>query len=133
MFNKKPAALSHSYQDLLFQKAEENGVFDNLPGAGKPIQGLEEPYEEDWWLKNWMKRENLSILPQILEFKLKLESEIEKIIALPDETETRRRIDALNKAIRTLNATMLSGPASDVSMIDTDEIMSQWCLIHGKR
>jgi len=49
---QKPVGQSwESYVDSVFRIARENGEFDNLPGAGKPIPGLDEPYDENWWLK----------------------------------------------------------------------------------
>ncbi len=38
----------------------EEGKFDNLPGAGKPIPGIDEPYDENWWLKSFLKREGIT-------------------------------------------------------------------------
>jgi hypothetical protein len=28
------------------------GLFDNLPGAGKPIPGIDKPYDENWWIRD---------------------------------------------------------------------------------
>lgn len=41
-------------------EAQAAGEFDNLPGAGQPIQGIDEPYDPLWWLKKWMRRERLA-------------------------------------------------------------------------
>jgi hypothetical protein len=38
----------------------EEGKFDNLPGAGKPIPDIDEPYDENWWLKSFLKREGIT-------------------------------------------------------------------------
>jgi hypothetical protein len=49
------------------REAQERGDFDNLPGAGKPLPGAGEHYNEDWWLKEWIRRENISgVLPASL-------------------------------------------------------------------
>ena len=42
------------------QKMIEQDAFDNLPGAGKPIPDLDESYDENWWLKKYLRRENLN-------------------------------------------------------------------------
>lgn len=39
--------------------AMEEGEFDNLPGFGKPIPDIDEPYDPMWWAKQWIRRENL--------------------------------------------------------------------------
>jgi Domain of unknown function (DUF1992) len=41
------------------QQAIDEGQFDNLPGTGKPIPDIDEPYDPDWWLKQWIRRESL--------------------------------------------------------------------------
>jgi hypothetical protein len=40
-------------------EAMEQGQFNNLPGEGKPLEILDEPYEEMWWIKRWIRRERL--------------------------------------------------------------------------
>jgi hypothetical protein len=37
----------------------EEGKLDDLPGFGKPIPDIDEPYDPDWWIKKWVKREKL--------------------------------------------------------------------------
>jgi hypothetical protein len=46
--------------DNRIRQAMEEGQFDNLPGFGKPIPDIDEPYDPMWWVKKWMKREKLS-------------------------------------------------------------------------
>lgn len=46
--------------DNRIRQAMEEGQFDNLPGLGRPIPDIDEPYDPMWWVKKWMKRENLS-------------------------------------------------------------------------
>lgn len=41
------------------RSAQERGEFDNLPGAGKPIPGRDMPYDEGWWIRSFMEREQI--------------------------------------------------------------------------
>ncbi len=41
------------------REAMAEGKFDNLPGLGRPIPDLDEPYDPDWWVKRWIVRERL--------------------------------------------------------------------------
>lgn len=41
-------------------EAKAAGEFDNLPGAGRPIEGIDEPYDPLWWLRKWIRRERLA-------------------------------------------------------------------------
>ena len=38
------------------REAIEAGELENLPGLGKPIPGIDEPYDPLWWGRGWMKR-----------------------------------------------------------------------------
>jgi len=38
------------------------GQFDDLPGKGKPIAGLDRPYDPAWWAKKFVERERLQEL-----------------------------------------------------------------------
>ena len=55
---------------------QERGEFDNLPGAGKPIPGLDAD-DELWWVKQHLRRENLGYLPPTLA----LRKEVEQVLA----------------------------------------------------
>ena len=38
------------------REAIENGEFEDLPGLGTPIPDIDEPYDPDWWAKQWYRR-----------------------------------------------------------------------------
>ena len=42
------------------REAIEQGEFDDLPGAGKPLPDAGKPYDELWWVKAWLKRNDLA-------------------------------------------------------------------------
>lgn len=46
--------------DLQVQQATQRGDFDNLPGADKPIPGLDRPHDPDWWVKQLIQREQIT-------------------------------------------------------------------------
>ncbi len=41
------------------REAMAEGQFDGLPGEGKPIPGIDDPYDENWWIKQWLRREKV--------------------------------------------------------------------------
>ena len=43
--------------DQQIRDAMENGAFDHLEGAGKPIPDLDAPVDDMWWLRRWLKRQ----------------------------------------------------------------------------
>jgi DnaJ-like protein len=44
------------------RQAIEEGQLDDLPGLGKPIPDIDEPYDELWWVKRVIRREKLGRL-----------------------------------------------------------------------
>lgn len=49
----------HHLVERLIADAQMRGEFDKLPGLGKPIPDLDASYDELWWVRKWMERENL--------------------------------------------------------------------------
>jgi hypothetical protein len=47
--------------EQLIRAAQDEGQFDNLPGFGKPIPGIDDPHDELWWIKAKLKREQVSV------------------------------------------------------------------------
>ena len=127
MASNKPAGQSwESYVDSVFRQAREAGQFDNLPGAGKPIPGLDEPYDEDWWLKQYMAREELSISPDTLKFRKDVLEELDSLWGLPGEDLVRKKLLDINRRIAILNARPTDGPPLNMSAIDIESVMQTW-------
>ena len=127
MTKRKPAGMSwESWIERQIREAEERGEFDNLPGAGKPIPGLDKPYEELWWLKQKLKDEDLSVLPDTLQLKKDIEAALQKIGKQHTERGVRRIVAALNARIAEVNATATSGPASTITPIEVERVLRRW-------
>ena len=105
------------------REAEARGDFDNLPGAGKPIPGLDRPHDELWWVRQMLKREDIAFLPGHLQLRRDAERAIERALAAPTEAAARRIVTELNEKIAAHNRTATSGPGSDLSEIDVDEVL----------
>ena len=124
MTERKPAGMSwETWIDAQIRVARDQGAFDNLPGAGKPLPNLNDP---DWWVKQLMKREQVSILPPSLELLRKVETELAAIENLHDEQAVRRRITALNVEIAKANATVLEGPPTRLATLNVDKVVAKW-------
>ena len=61
-----PSRLSRRAVELIaenrIREAIEQGKFEDLPGSGRPIVDIDEPYDPDWWVKKWIRREGMSKL-----------------------------------------------------------------------
>ena len=127
MTERKPPGTSwETWIDAQIRIAREQGAFDNLPGAGKPLPNLDQEYDPDWWVKQLVQREQISILPPSLELLRKVETELVAIEKVHDEATVRRRVAALNVEVAKVNATVLEGPPTRLSTLDVDKVVAKW-------
>lgn len=47
----------HRVADRLIEEAMREGKFDNLPGKGKPIDSVAQPFDETKWVRDWARRQ----------------------------------------------------------------------------
>ncbi len=79
--------------------AMERGDFDDLPGAGKPIEGLGGEHDPDWWLKKLIERERIAVLPPSLQLR-KDDAELDAVLdKLFREGEVRREVEDFNARV----------------------------------
>ena len=127
MTERKPAGTSwESWIEAQIRVAQEQGAFDNLPGAGKPLPDRGQTYDPLWWVKQLAEREQVSLMPPSLELMRKVEKELATLETLPDEATVRRRITALNVEIGKLNATVVEGPPTRLAKLDVDQVVARW-------
>ena len=127
MTQRKPPGTSwESWIEAQIRVAMEQGAFDNLPGAGKPLPNLDQEYDPLWWVKQLTEREQISLLPASLELLRKVEGELATIEKLPDEATVRRRVAALNVEIARVNATVVEGPPTRLGTLDVDQVVARW-------
>jgi hypothetical protein len=92
MTERKPPETSwETWIDTQIRVATEEGAFDKLPGAGKPLRGFGQPYDPLWWQKQLVQREQITVLPPSLELLCKVEEELATIEKLHDEATAQRR------------------------------------------
>lgn len=127
MTERKPEGQSfESFVERQIKEAQERGEFEALPGAGKPLPGLDKPYDELWWVKNLMEREQLSVLPPALELKRDVERDLERALALSNEAGVRQAVKLMNLKICQANRAAHAGPATSLHTLEADEVVRQW-------
>ena len=122
----KPKSPWDSLAEQRIREAQASGEFDNLPGFGKPIPGIDEPYDELWWVKDKLRREGLSSLPPALALRLDVERTLARIAATPTEDGVRQELAALNDRIRRLSLGPLWGPPVDVVPLEIEAVLRAW-------
>lgn len=115
-----------TWVDLQIRRAIERGDFDDLPGAGKPIEGLGEEHDPDWWAKQLIEREQISVLPPALQLRkddAELDAELDK---LGSEAEVRERVEEFNARVIRARYTPVDGPPLITMPRDVDETIAAW-------
>lgn len=113
--------------DLQVKQAMERGEFDDLPGAGKPIEGLDKDYDPDWWLKKLIEREQIT---GVLPASLQLRKDDAALDALLDrqrtEDEARRHVEEFNERVIAARYSLPEGPPLITMPRDVDETLAAW-------
>lgn len=94
-----------SWIDRQIREAVERGEFDNLPGAGKPLPGLDRR-DDDWWIKNLVERERLdganfsAALPEPVLLRRERDALQATLADVRDEADARAIVEDLNRRIK---------------------------------
>ncbi|HVF32999.1 MAG TPA: DUF1992 domain-containing protein [Acidimicrobiales bacterium] len=129
MTERKPANVDfETWIDQQIREAEARGEFENLPGKGRPLAGLDQPTDELWWVRNWLQRENVQVpAPPALSLRKEVHDLQDRLDREPTEACVRRVVEELNGRIRALNRMPpIDGPPTTVSPLDVDEVVERW-------
>lgn len=115
--------------DLQVRAAIERGDFDDLPGAGKPLTGLDPhgTHDPDWWLKQLIAREKITgVLPPALALR-KEDSELTALLDRePTPEAVRRVIEDFNRRVVEARRQLAGGPPVVTPLRDVDEEVAAW-------
>lgn len=117
-----------SVVDRQIRMAQERGDFDDLPGKGKPLRGLDGPDDELWWVRGYVRREGLTgdaLLPPSLRLRKEVERLPETVRELPTEAAVRAVVAELNREIVAWIRTP-SGPSVPPRPVVADEVVARW-------
>ncbi len=127
MTERKPPGLEfETWVERQIREAAERGEFDNLPGAGEPFTDLHQPYDDLWWIKEKLRRENLSYLPPTLALRKEASDALAAASRATSEAEVRRIVTGINDKIREAIRKPLSGPPLDLAPFDVERIVADW-------
>ncbi|WP_431965881.1 DUF1992 domain-containing protein [Nocardia sp. bgisy134] len=133
MTERKPPDLTfESWIDKQVREATERGEFDNLRGAGRPIPGAGTPVDENWWLRDYLRREGVradGMLPDSLVLRRDVERIEETVAEFDAERQVRAAIAELNRrVVRYLRAP--TPPHVPVGPVDADAVVAHWRADH---
>jgi hypothetical protein len=124
---RKPKAMTwESWAERQVRVAQEQGVFDDLPGMGLPLPEAGQEWDPDWWLKQKLAREQISFVPPGLQLRKDLEDTLDCLAAFPDERAVRQALEALNQRIIDSNRMAHSGPPANLMPLDIERFLHLW-------
>jgi hypothetical protein len=119
-------AQQQTWVDLQVRQAMERGDFDDLPGKGKPITGLGEHHDPDWWLKKLVEREHIALLPPSVALR-KEDAELDATLdRLNVEADVRRHVEDFNERVIAARYRLPEGPPLVTMPRDVDETVATW-------
>ncbi len=118
-------AQQQTWVDLQIQQAMARGEFDDLPGAGKPLE-LGEHHDPDWWLKKLVERENIAVLPPSLQLR-KDDAELDdRLDGLVRESDVRREVEEFNERVMKARYALPAGPPLVTMPRDVEQTVAAW-------
>ncbi len=128
MTERKPANVNfETWVEVQIREARERGEFDNLPGHGKPLTNVDVYGDDMWWIKQLLKREDLSFTPPALALRKNVEDMLESVGRLRSEKAVREVVGELNDRIRQMNRIPpVDGPPSNLMPLDLDRVLERW-------
>ncbi len=124
---KPPGMKTQDWVEAQIQRAQRAGEFDDLAGAGKPLQ-LAESHDPDWWVKDFIRREKIdtgALLPPAVQLRKEKQKVHETVARMRREFEVRDYLADLNKRIL-LSIRDTTGPVVPVGTVDEEEILEHW-------
>jgi hypothetical protein len=115
-----------TWVDLQVRRAMERGDFDDLPGAGKPIEDLGSTHDPDWWLKRFVERERIVVLPPSLQLR-KDDAELDdRLDRITTERDVRREVEDFNERVIAARYRLPEGPPLITMPRDVEATVTAW-------
>ncbi|MGZ5417461.1 MAG: DnaJ family domain-containing protein [Nocardioides sp.] len=112
--------------DHQIRAAMDRGEFDNLPGAGKPLN-LPDRHDPDWWVKGLIEREKITgVLPPALALRredAELDGELDRMAS---EDEVRRALADFNARVVAARRQLQGGPPVVTPTREVEDEVNAW-------
>jgi hypothetical protein len=120
-------AQQQTWVDLQLRRAMERGDFEGLSGFGKPIEGLGERHDPDWWVKQLIEREQITgVVPPSLQLRREDAELDDRLDRLGSEAEVRREVGEFNARVRWALYRPPEGPPLITAQRDPDTEVTRW-------
>lgn len=128
------AAQRTAYVETVIDQAIRRGDFDDLPGAGKPLTGLREVHDPDWWIRRKIEREQLSGLgPPAITLRVEDASLDDRLDRLSREEDVRDALEDFNRRVIEARRQLLGGPPVITRVREVDRELAAWAARRAER
>ncbi|WP_345751395.1 DnaJ family domain-containing protein [Microbacterium rhizophilus] len=109
------------------QHAIRRGEFENLPGAGKPLTGLGQSHDPDWWIRRKIEQENLRGLgPPALALRVEDAELDDRLDRMTREQDVRETLEDFNRRVKHARLQLLGGPPVVTPTRDVEAEIAAW-------
>jgi len=113
--------------ETVIQQAIRRGDFDDLPGAGKPIPGLGERLDPDWWIRRKIQAEKLTGLgPPALTLRVEAAQLEATLDGIAREDDVRDLLADFNRRVIEARRQLQGGPPVVTATRDVDAEVAAW-------
>jgi len=115
------------YVETVIQQAMRRGDFDDLPGYGKPIEGLGPGTDPDWWIRRKIQTEQLTGLgPPALMLRTEHAEFDQRVDGLNREQDVREYVEDFNRRVIETRRQLLGGPPVVTPTHDVETEVAAW-------
>lgn len=115
------------YVEVVIQQAMRRGDFDDLPGYGKPLEGLGDHHDPDWWIRRKIRSEQLTGLgPPALTLRVEHAEFSTRLDALTNEQDVREHVHDFNRRVIEARRQLLGGPPVVTPLHDVEADVAAW-------
>ncbi|KGJ72099.1 molecular chaperone DnaJ [Cryobacterium roopkundense] len=115
------------FVEMAIQQAIRRGEFDNLPGAGKPLENLRHGYDPDWWIRQKIESEKITGLgPPALTLRAEDAALDIRLARASSEAGVREILEDFNKRVIAARRQLLGGPPVVTPTRDVAEEIREW-------
>ncbi|MEZ0166142.1 DUF1992 domain-containing protein [Kineococcus sp. LSe6-4] len=127
---RKPFGTSfEDWVERQVREAHERGDFEDLPGAGKPLAGLDREFSAEQWAADKARREGFDVsamLPPPLALRREREVLLRDVPRLVSAAAVRAVVADFNDRVRELYRRPADGPLIVVGLLDVEALVQDW-------
>ena len=117
--------MTNHWLEKKIAEATKRGDFDDLPGAGKPLEVLDRGYDPSWWAKAFISRERA--MDAGIDLMAEIDRTLPAVLATSDLGDVACRVEECNAEIRGVNEH--ADVVDRLHLLDMGVIEQRWAAL----